>query len=88
MRLQARLDAGLAGKAASGPTAPESAGALAHHQPTPGSIAAAERKPGEISPEKGQIIREAMAKAREADQAGDKEACERALEEVERTIGP
>ena len=86
--MQARLDAGLAAKARSGPTAPESSGALAHHQPTPGSIAAAERSLGEISPEKGKIIREAMARAREADQAGDKAGCEQALKEVEQTVGP
>jgi hypothetical protein len=36
--MQARLDANLAAIARSEPTAPESAGALEHHQPTPGSI--------------------------------------------------
>jgi hypothetical protein len=81
--MQARLDANLAAIARSGPTAPESAGALEHHQPTPGSIAAAERKLGEKA---NQTITKAMAKAQEADQAGDKAACEQALEEVERTI--
>jgi hypothetical protein len=84
--MEARLDANVAAIARSGPTAPESAGALEHHQPTPGSIAAAERKLGEIPPEANQIITEAMAKAQEADQAGDKAACEQALEEVDRTI--
>jgi hypothetical protein len=84
--MQARLDANLAAIARTGPTAPESAGALEHHQPTPGSIAAAERKLGEIPPEANQPITKAMAKAQEADQAGDKAACEQALEEVERTI--
>jgi hypothetical protein len=84
--MEARLNANLAAIARSGPTAPESAGALEHHQPTPGSIAAAERKLGEIPPEANQVITEAMAKAQEADQAGDKAACEQALEEVERTI--
>jgi hypothetical protein len=29
-----------------------------------------------------------MAKAREADQAGDKVGCEQALKDVEQTIGP
>lgn len=87
-RMQARLDARLGAAAARGPSAPESAGALAHRQPTPGSIASAEQRLGEISPEKGKIIREAMARARAADQAGNTMACEQALEEVERTIGP
>lgn len=87
-RMQARLDARLGAAAARGPSAPESAGALAHRQPTPGSIASAEQRLGEISPENGKIIREAMARARQADQAGDKAACEQALAEVRRTIGP
>jgi len=76
--MQARLDANLAAIARTGPTAPESAGALEHRQPTPGSIAAAERKLGEIRPEANQTITKAMAKAQEADQAGDKAACEQA----------
>jgi hypothetical protein len=86
--VQARLDAGLAAKARTGPMAPEAPGALQHHQPTPGSIAASESKLGEISPEKAKVIRDAMTRARQADQAGDKAACEQALEEVRRSIGP
>lgn len=86
-RMQARLDARLAATAKTGQSSPESDSALAHHQPTPGSIAAAERKLGELSAEKGKIISEAMAKARQADQAGDKAACALALREVERAIG-
>jgi hypothetical protein len=86
--VQARLDARLDARAATGPTAPESAGALRHRQPTPGSIASAERGLGEISPENGKIIREAMAQARAADQAGDKAACDQALKRAERAIGP
>jgi hypothetical protein len=84
--MEARLNANVAAIARSGPTAPESAGARLHHQPTPSSIAAAERELGEIPPEANQTITEAMAKAQKADQAGDKAACEQALEEVERTI--
>jgi hypothetical protein len=41
---------------------------------------------GYIPPEANEIITKAMAKAQEADAAGDKAACEQALEEVERTI--
>lgn len=70
------------------PAAPESPSALRHHQPTPGSIASAERGLGEISPENGKIISSAMAQARVADQAGDKAACDQALKQVERAIGP
>jgi hypothetical protein len=80
--MQARLDAGLAAKARTGPTAPEAPSALQHHQPTPGSIASSESKLGEISSDKAKVIRDAMARARQADQAGDKTACEQALEEI------
>jgi hypothetical protein len=45
--IQVRLDAKLKAAAAAGPTAPESSSALRHHQPTPGSIAAVERRLGE-----------------------------------------
>lgn len=86
--MQTRLNARLGAKAAAGPSAPESVGALRHHQPTPGSIAAAERGLDEISGEKGKIIKEAMARAREADRTGDKAACEQALDEIERVIAP
>ena len=73
--MEARINANVAAIARSGPSAPESVGALSHHQPTPSSIAAAERDLGEIPPEAKQTITEAMAKAQEADQAGDKVAC-------------
>jgi len=86
--MQARLDARLAAVAAAGPSAPEGSSARLHHQPTPGSIAAAERALGRLSPDKGVIIRGAMARAREADKAGDWEACMRALDEVRQTISP
>jgi type II secretory pathway component PulM len=85
-RLQTRLDTRLETKADAGPSAPESRRALRHDQPTPRSIASAEAKLGEISPEKAKIIRESMARAREADQAGDNSVCEQALAEVRRTI--
>ena len=56
-RMQARLDATLDQR-------PKSSGALLRRQPTPGSIASAEIRLGEISPEKAKVIREAMARAR------------------------
>ncbi len=39
-RIRAGIDAWLA----SGPSAPQSVGAMLHHQPTPGSVAAAEER--------------------------------------------
>ncbi len=87
-RMQARLNARLEAAASAGLSAPQSSDALLHHQPTPGSIARAEIKLGELSPEKAKLIREALARAREADQTGDKAACAQALAEVQRIIGP
>ena len=86
--VQARLNTRLAAAAAAAPSLPESAQALHHRQPTPHSVASALIALGVLSPEKGKIIREAMARARQADQAGDNAACGQALEEVEHTIGP
>lgn len=87
-RMQARLNARLESAAGAGLSAPQSSDALLHHQPTPGSIARAEIQLGELSPEKAKVIREAMTRARAADQTGDEAACEQALAEVQRTIGP
>jgi hypothetical protein len=87
-RMQARIDARLEAKAATGPGATESAGALIHRQPTPGSIATAEERLGEMSAQKSAAVAQAMARAREADLAGDQGACERALAGVQSAIGP
>jgi hypothetical protein len=87
-RTQAQFDATLRARAVAGRTAPESSGALLHHQPTPGSIAAAEARLGEISAETVAAVAAAMARAREADRAGDASACEQALADARRSIGP
>jgi hypothetical protein len=86
-RMQARVDAALAKRAATGPAAPESAGALLHRQPTPDSLAKAEARVGDLSPEAADAIVQGMARARAADAAADAGACERALAEVRRAIG-
>jgi hypothetical protein len=87
-RMQARIDARVEAVARAGPAAAESSGALLDRQPTPGSIAAAESRLGEISRETVAAVRAAMVRVREADRTGDKAACEQALAEVERTFGP
>jgi hypothetical protein len=87
-RMQARLDARLEAKAAAGPTASESAAGLQHRQPTPNSIAAAEEKSGALSADKVDAAKQAMARARAADGAGNKEACDQALAEVSSVLGP
>ena len=84
----ARIDARLEAKAAAGPGAKESAGALVHRQPTPSSVASAEESLGEVSTETVAAVKQAMERARAADSAGDKNACEQALAEVQRLIGP
>lgn len=86
--MQAQVDAALEARAAAGPTARESEGALMHRQPTPGSIAAAEARLGDISPQAMEAIAASMARARRADAAGDAKACERALAEVKAAITP
>jgi hypothetical protein len=85
-QVQAQIDAKLRANAAAGPAAPESAGALLNRQPTPGSIAAAESKLGELSQEVTTAIAAGMARAREADRAGDQSTCEEALAAVRRAI--
>ncbi|MGA7312101.1 MAG: hypothetical protein WBX05_24475, partial [Pseudolabrys sp.] len=85
--MQARIDAKLQAKAAAGPTGRQ-AGASTHVQPTPRSIAAAEEKLGEVSPDIVAAVRQAMLRARAADSAGDKNACEQALAEVQHAIAP
>jgi hypothetical protein len=86
--MQARIDAKMGQKAAAGPAARESTAATTHRQPTPGSIAAAEEKLGEVSAQTAEAIARDMARARAADSAGDNSACERALADVQRAIGP
>src|SRR4051794_21070355 len=78
-RMQAQIDAKLDATAADGRPARESSGALPHHQPTPGSIAAAESRLGDIAAETAATLAAAMVRAREADRAGDASACEQAL---------
>ena len=87
-RMQARVDARLAAQAAAGPSAKESTEARTHRQPTPGSIAAAEGKLQEITPESAAAVKKALESARAADSAGDGSACQQALGEVQRLISP
>jgi hypothetical protein len=85
--MQARINAKLEAKAAAGPTAREGVFAGTHHQPTPRSIAAAEERLGELSPQTVDAVRLAILRARAADGVGDKSACEQALAEGQRAIG-
>jgi hypothetical protein len=86
-RMQARIDARLEAAAGAGPTAPVSSGAYLHRQPTPRSLAAAESRLGELSPQTIEAVRAAMVRAREADRAGDKSACTHALSSARLAMG-
>ena len=87
-RVLAEIDAKLDAKAAAGPSARESTAATMHRQPTPGSIAGAETRLGDVSSQKVEAVAAAMARAREAYYAGDQSACEQALADVQRALGP
>jgi hypothetical protein len=83
-----RIDAVLNARAATGPGAQEQSTVGGRHiQPTPNSMAAAEAKVGEISPDAIKQGRDAMERARAADAAGDNVACKEALAEAQRTLG-
>ncbi len=57
-----------------------------HRQPTPGSIATAEQQAGDLTSDEVQAITEAMDEARHADDAGDRDGCEKALGDVDRML--
>jgi hypothetical protein len=84
--MMVRINAKLEAKAAAGPAAREDAGMPI--QPTPRSIATAEEKLGEVSSQTVDAVRQAMLRARAADSAGDKNACEKALSDVQHALGP
>jgi hypothetical protein len=85
-RMQARIDAMIAATAAAGPAGRESTAATTHRQPTPGSVAAAEERLGDGA--RAERALGALARARAANGAGDRSACERALADVQRLLGP
>ena len=87
-RMLAEIDAKLEAKAAAGPSARESTAATTHHQPNAGLDAAAETRLGNVSSQKVEAVAAAMARAREAYYAGDQSACEQALADVQRALGP
>jgi hypothetical protein len=86
--MQARIDAKVASIAASGPFLPQGVFAGMSDQPTPRSIAAAEVKAHELSPQTFDTVRQNMAQARAADAAGNAGACRKALADVRHALGP
>jgi hypothetical protein len=78
-KIQARI--------AAGRSAAQSMIGVLHHQPTPSSIAAAEKTLGEgWSPMEAAVS--ALTRAHEADRADDRGACEQALAQMQRAFEP
>ena len=77
------IDAKLKARTAAGPSEKQSTGAQLHRQPTPRSIAEATDA---LSPTTTKRVTKAMDRARKADAAGDKAACESALKDAGRLI--
>jgi hypothetical protein len=85
-KTQAQVDAKLHRKALAGPTGKESSVATLHHQPSPETIAAAEKALGE-----GASIRAALSElklARAADDEGDAAGCQSALADARKALRP
>jgi hypothetical protein len=78
-KAQAAFDHRLDSEAAEGPSAPESTAATLHHQPSPETIASAEEKLGDISPNAAQSFVDALHRARDADDAGKSTECRQAV---------
>jgi hypothetical protein len=74
--------------AAQGEPGVESTFATMHRQPTPRSVAGAETRAGDLSPDQTQKILDAMELARKADDAGDQAGCEKALGEAQHILNP
>ena len=86
-RVEGELSQMLDASAVAKPGAVQDATAFGKHlQPTVGTVADAEEKLGELSRKKFDPIRDDIARARDADAAGDKRACERALADAERRM--
>ena len=72
--------------AAKAKPAAESSFATMHRQPTPGTVASAEEKQGELSSDEVVAITSKLDAARDADNRGDGPACEKAMNEVDRML--
>jgi hypothetical protein len=84
VKTQARIDAALESQAAAGKPGKEVAAATAHRQPTPESIAAAEKALGEgVSI---QAALDALERARTADARGDAALCEKAVADARKAM--
>ena len=87
-RMQARIDARVEAIAAAGPFVPPGISAGMGVQPTPFGMAVVEEKMGEVSTNKVDAIRAAMAQAHAASSAGNYRTCEQALVRARRLMHP
>jgi hypothetical protein len=87
-RMQARIDARVEAIAAAGPFVPPGISAGMGVQPTPFGMAVVEEKMGEVSTNKVDAIRAAMAQAHAASSAGNYKTCEQSLARVRRLMHP
>jgi hypothetical protein len=71
---------------ANGKPAAQSTFATLHRQPTPGTVARAEEKAGDLSLAQVEAITRKLDDARDADEKGDRAACETALNDAERML--
>jgi hypothetical protein len=81
---QSKIDVRIEAIAGSGRSAKEGLGATMHRQPTPQSLVAEEIRLGEGA--KLQAALDALARARQAEQAENREGCEKALIEAEAAL--
>ena len=87
-RAQARVDTKAEAANRTWHSAPQSAEALMHRQPTRDSITAAQTDANGLSPGAANSVSTALARARIADRNGDRTACERSVTDAQRAIGP
>ncbi len=85
-KVQAQVDARLEAIAAASPGAAETRAARLHRQPTPASIAAAER--GLRGDARARHALADLKKARRAEAHGDAKACARAVAEARAALAP
>jgi hypothetical protein len=85
-RMQARIDARVEAIAAAGPFVPPGISAGMGVEPTPFGMATVEEKMGEVSRNRVDAVRAAMARARAANSDGKYKTCEKALADLRRLI--
>ena len=84
-QLQAQLDAHVGATASTVPFGQESIAAKLHHQPTPGSLAHAEERLGNVPDLRKAVT--ALQRARDLDRAGEVAECQVAVVEVRHALG-